>query len=360
MNYRFTQTALASTLALALLAPVAAWSQVSISVNLGPPPLLAYVQRPIPGDGYIWTPGYWAWSSRDHAYYWVPGTWVLAPAPGYLWTPGYWAYSGGRYLWNLGYWGTSVGFYGGINYGYGYGGYGYTGGRWNGSVFSYNRIYNNVSPTVVQSVYSTRAGSYRAGNTTAVSFNGGRGGVAARPTSAQLQVQRAAHTAPTAVQVEHERTALSTPTQKSVRRGAPEVVATAKPSAFTDPGAVRSRGAATAKVAPSPDARQTREARGQAREAQAPRIERQAQQAPKAEQRVERAPRAEQRVERAPKAEQRVERAPRAEPRAERQTMGAPAQTHQPRAERAQPGGGRGEGRGEGGRGQGHGKDKER
>ena len=61
---------------------------------------------------------------------------MLAPTPGYLWTPGYWAFGNSGYLWNQGYWGPSVGFYGGINYGYGYGGRGYDGGRWNGDVFS--------------------------------------------------------------------------------------------------------------------------------------------------------------------------------------------------------------------------------
>ena len=29
----------------------------------------------LPGPGYIWTPGYWAYDPAD-GYYWVPGTWV--------------------------------------------------------------------------------------------------------------------------------------------------------------------------------------------------------------------------------------------------------------------------------------------
>jgi len=48
-----------------------------------------------PGDGYIWTPGYWAW---DGEYYWVPGTWVLAPEAGYLWTPGYWGWAAAGFI----------------------------------------------------------------------------------------------------------------------------------------------------------------------------------------------------------------------------------------------------------------------
>ena len=66
----------------------------------------------------MWTPGYWAWG--NDGYYWVPGTWVPAPAVGLLWTPGYWGWSGGYYRWNVCYWGPHVGFYGGVNYGFGY------------------------------------------------------------------------------------------------------------------------------------------------------------------------------------------------------------------------------------------------
>ena len=48
------------------------------------------------------------------------------------------------YLWQSGYWGPHVGFYGGINYGFGYTGIGYQGGYWDRGVFSYNRAVNNV------------------------------------------------------------------------------------------------------------------------------------------------------------------------------------------------------------------------
>jgi len=36
----------------------------------------------------------------------------------------------GGFFFNDGYWGPEVGFYGGINYGFGYFGEGYGGGRW--------------------------------------------------------------------------------------------------------------------------------------------------------------------------------------------------------------------------------------
>ena len=135
--------------ALGTLLPLAATAQISVAINIRPPPLPVYVQPPVPGDGYLWTPGYWAWSAPDSDYYWVPGTWVLAPTPGYLWTPGYWGYGRGGYRWNVGYWGTRVGFYGGINYGFGYTGSGYYGGRWERGAFHYNQNVNNVNKTVL-------------------------------------------------------------------------------------------------------------------------------------------------------------------------------------------------------------------
>ncbi|HSB31624.1 MAG TPA: YXWGXW repeat-containing protein, partial [Candidatus Sulfobium mesophilum] len=126
---------------------------VGISVTFAPPALPVYVQPPCPGPGYIWTPGYWAWDP-DYGYYWVPGTWVLAPFPGVLWTPGYWGWSDGVFIWYEGYWGPVVGFYGGINYGFGYSGVGYDGGYWRGNAFYYNKTVNNINVTNITNVYS--------------------------------------------------------------------------------------------------------------------------------------------------------------------------------------------------------------
>jgi hypothetical protein len=133
--------------ALLLLAlPVMSMAQggINISVNSAPPELPVYEQPPIPAVGYLWTPGYWAWGDDIQDYYWVPGTWVLVPQPGFLWTPGYWGSNGGAFVWNQGYWGTQVGFYGGVNYGYGYGGSGFEGGYWQGGQMFYNRSVVNV------------------------------------------------------------------------------------------------------------------------------------------------------------------------------------------------------------------------
>ena len=100
---------------------------VGVAVHIGPPALPVYEQPICPGAGYLWTPGYWAYG--PDGYYWVPGTWVMAPSVGLLWTPGYWGWGGGGYFFHAGYWGPHVGFYGGINYGFGYGGVGFVGGR---------------------------------------------------------------------------------------------------------------------------------------------------------------------------------------------------------------------------------------
>jgi len=48
--------------------------QFRFSVSFGPPALPVYEQPLCPGEGYIWTPGYWAWSDDEGDYYWVPGT----------------------------------------------------------------------------------------------------------------------------------------------------------------------------------------------------------------------------------------------------------------------------------------------
>jgi len=142
-----------------------------------PPALPDYDQPPAPADGYIWTPGYWAWGSGG--YYWVPGAWVEPPYDSALWTPGYWGFYGGRYLFYPGHWGLHIGFYGGINYGFGYIGLGYEGGYWNGGHFFYNRAYNNINERVVHNTYNYNAGNrgynnYNAGNRGNNNYNDNR------------------------------------------------------------------------------------------------------------------------------------------------------------------------------------------
>jgi hypothetical protein len=200
--------------------PSSAQIAVGISVHVGPPVLPVYTQPPCPEEGYIWTPGYWAW--RDEGYFWVPGVWVAPPRVGLLWTPGYWGFVGGAYAWHAGYWGPHVGFYGGINYGFGYGGVGFVGGHWGGDHFVYNTAVVNVNTTVVHNVYVDKT---VINNTTVVNnhyaFNG-EGGVAARPTANEMSYEHERHIQPTANQLSHEQTARADRNQlASVNHGRP-------------------------------------------------------------------------------------------------------------------------------------------
>ena len=53
-----------------LAIPVVSSAGVFVSINIAPPALPVYVQPPCPVDGYLWTPGYWAYG--DEGYFWVP------------------------------------------------------------------------------------------------------------------------------------------------------------------------------------------------------------------------------------------------------------------------------------------------
>jgi len=214
----------------ALAAPaacLAAWG-VSVSVGFAPPVL----------PGYLWTPGYWAYDPNG-GYYWVPGTWVLAPAPGLLWTPGYWGFKEAVYLWHPGYWGTTVGFYGGVDYGFGYFGRGFEGGRWDHDRFFYNRAVANLGSVSITNVYTQPAHEHAFDGH--VSYNGGPGGVRLAPTAGELAVLRAPHYAPTADQERHAQAALMTPSLRAtVNHGRPPIAAAPRPAAFPHE-AVRSR-----------------------------------------------------------------------------------------------------------------------
>jgi hypothetical protein len=204
-------------------------AQVRISVGFGPPALPVYEQPICPGDGYLWTPGYWGWADDD--YYWVPGTWVEAPEVGYLWTPPYWGWEGGAYIFNAGYWGPHMGFYGGINYGFGYFGNGFEGGRWDGGHFFYNRSVTNINVTVIHNVYEKTV--VRETTVNRVSYNGGQGGITARPTREDEEAARDRHIAPVAAQTQHSDEARGNKDLRaSENHGKPPIAATDKPGNF--------------------------------------------------------------------------------------------------------------------------------
>jgi hypothetical protein len=240
MAMRRAYSVLVFSLAVAGLAmPTALEAQVICTGNASPPPELpVYEQPPVPAPGYIWTPGYWGIGPLG--YYWVPGTWVLPPSVGLLWTPGYWGWRDGIYVWNAGYWGPHVGFYGGVNYGFGYGGVGYEGGRWDNGVIVYNRTVNNFGNVTITHVYEKTV--YVEPGASRVSFNGGSGGTTVRPTQEEQAAAHDQHVAAVPSQLQHERTASENKALlASENHGTPTIAATAKPSEFTGKGVIAAK-----------------------------------------------------------------------------------------------------------------------
>jgi WXXGXW repeat (2 copies) len=239
MRKSFCPTLLLLVLAVALGFLSKSSAQVAISVSFGPPALPVYEQPVCPDDGYIWTPGYWAWDPDNQDYYWVPGTWVPAPEVGYLWTPPWWGWENGAFLFHEGFWGPVVGFYGGINYGFGYFGTGFVGGRWQGEHFFYNQTVMNVNVTVIRNVYQERVNNVVVNH---VSFNGGPGGINARPTPEEEAAARDRHMGPVAAQQEFVRTARGNPDLRaSQNHGRPPIAATPRPTEFHGNGVVAAR-----------------------------------------------------------------------------------------------------------------------
>ena len=153
------------------------------SITVAPPEMPVYTQPACPYDGYMWTPGYWAWGMGG--YYWVPGVWLSPPRHGYLWTPGYWGFAGGYY-------------------GYGYGGSGFYGGRWEGGAFRYNTAVVNVNTTVIHNTYQSNAGV--SNSTSHASFNGS-GGISVQPNAQEAAAANEPHAQATSEQQSHQQAA---------------------------------------------------------------------------------------------------------------------------------------------------------
>jgi hypothetical protein len=198
-----------------------------VAVGVAPPPRLPeQTQPPIPGYGYVWTPGYWGWNAAVNDYYWVPGLWAMPPQIGVLWTPPWWGWNDGVYLFNAGYWGPTIGFYGGIDYGFGYFGHGYDGGYWRGRTFFYNRQVNNIGSVHINAVYDQRV--VDRGAARAVSYSGGPGGVRAQPTAQEQAAAHEVHVNATPSQAAHYQTAAMSPASRAgVNHGHPIMAAAA-------------------------------------------------------------------------------------------------------------------------------------
>jgi hypothetical protein len=220
------------------LVPASSFAGVLISVGFAPPVLPVYVQPECPQPGLMWTPGYWAYG--DDGYFWVPGAWVPAPYEGALWTPPYWGWSSGIYVFHPGYWGHHVGYYGGVNYGFGYMGIGFVGGAWRGHEFAYNtavvhvgrgpgwggnRVY--VDRTIVE--HNTIV------NDRHVAFSGGPGGIRHDASDEERNAMHEQHMAATSVQQQHMQAARSDRSFYAKNNGGhPQTMASDRPMGFNN------------------------------------------------------------------------------------------------------------------------------
>jgi WXXGXW repeat (2 copies)/Domain of unknown function (DUF4124) len=183
-------------------------ADIEVQGSVSPPPLPDNEQPPCPDDGYLWTPGYWSWNAAG--YYWQPGAWVRPPRLGVLWTPGYWEFVHAVYVLHRGYWAEHIGYYGGINYGFGYFGVGFSGGRWVNHAFAYNRTVSNVDARSIHNTYSESVISNATINR--VSYNGGPGGTTSVMTAREKVVAAERHFPATSVQRQYSIHAARTPT----------------------------------------------------------------------------------------------------------------------------------------------------
>jgi hypothetical protein len=104
MTFRFSTIALCLITTLGLSACVVAPPRHArvevVAVDVRPPPPRVVVV-PEPRRGYVWVPGYWRWSGREHV--WVEGHFVRERR-GWHWVPAHWDERGGRWFFSPGVW----------------------------------------------------------------------------------------------------------------------------------------------------------------------------------------------------------------------------------------------------------------
>jgi hypothetical protein len=212
------------------LVPASSYAGIFISVGFAPPVLPVYDQPPCPQEGLMWTPGYWAYG--PDGYYWVPGAWVPAPYQGALWTPGYWGWSGGLFAWHEGYWGLHIGYYGGVNYGFGYGGIGFAGGEWRGGAFAYNTSVMRVDTRFVHVTFVDPVRVQRGfvARDSRVAFSGGPGGINHPPSAQERIAEHEPHMERTSFQTQHANAAMSDHSAYfNANHGRPSTLAASRP-----------------------------------------------------------------------------------------------------------------------------------
>lgn len=83
----------------AVAAPLAG---AEIVVQQAPPPPREETRPPMPGPGYVWCAGHWAWQGGAHV--WVPGRWVVPPRRSAEWIPPHWQHTPGGWRFVPGHW----------------------------------------------------------------------------------------------------------------------------------------------------------------------------------------------------------------------------------------------------------------
>ncbi len=183
---------------------------------------------PVPGPGYVWTPGYWAYNNVD--YYWVPGTWVEPPQIGYLWTPAFF---------HRGYWASAWAFMAASIMATAIPVAALKAAAGTTVSFFYNRAVTNVTDTRITNVYDK---TVVINENSRISYNGGRGGREVRPTAEEEAIAREPHMPATRLQTEHLRAAsVNGEGFASLNHGRPAIAATARPGDFKGPGVLPTR-----------------------------------------------------------------------------------------------------------------------
>jgi hypothetical protein len=111
------------------------------------------------------------------------------------------------------------------------------GGRWDNGRFLYNRAVSNVDFNVTRNVYNEEVTNVHVNR---VSFNGGNGGIDARPTPQEEAAERGRHIPPITAQVQHAQVARGNPELRAAANlGKPPIAATPRPGAFEDTGVLK-------------------------------------------------------------------------------------------------------------------------
>jgi hypothetical protein len=97
---------LLSVLLAASTAAAPAFAQVSFNIVIAPPEL-RYEAVPVIAPGYVWAPGYWAWSGDRHI--WIRGR-TIVQRVGYRWEPDRWEQRDHTYYRQPGRWERDAGY----------------------------------------------------------------------------------------------------------------------------------------------------------------------------------------------------------------------------------------------------------